>query len=291
MATASPAFELIAFELAEAAPGRALLRLDARWHGTPLSGRPVLVIDDGRRRHRHDPMLAPPRPPGVIRAAYPAANELIEREVTFLLDLGDGTVLSLPGPSPWRRSQGPAVHEVPPQAPANAGPEAGLAELRHSAEVELLRQELVAARADLRAEQEHAQALQAQAQELHLAIAGLSALRERDEVRAEVLADAVHSEADRRALNAERVAQLEHRLEQLVGELASVAAARADAEQVAADLLAQAASADPEQEAADLPAEAASADPEQEAADLPAQTASAEEKAPQSGKSSIPEPG
>ena len=325
-----------------------MLRVDARWSGPPLSGRPVLVIDEGMRRHRQEAMLAPPRPPSVIRGAYPTAADLIAHAVAFMLDLGEGTVIELPAPAPWRRSRSPVAATAAATAATAADQQAALdaVELRREAEVDLLReallhqqealsdrvsaeataaaevehqadeealvaaaavdllreqahdsaqrstdleQQLIAARAQLRAEQERATVLAAQTEELHVAIAGLTELVEQEGVHASVLADVVRAETERRELLSaelatareqlaqlerrraaerelpsatepggaaadaqrsgadarvpvlqERVNQLEARLAQLVGELAFVGAAREDAEQTAAALLAQA---------------------------------------------------
>jgi hypothetical protein len=266
---------LIAFELVEPAPGRALLRVDARWSEAPLRGRPVLVIDDGARRHRQEAMLAPPRPPGVIRAAYQTHSDLIGDGTSFMLDLGEGTVLALPAPSLWRRTQSPApvaaaaatTPVTPPQDLAGGDLDA----MRQAAEIELLREALIehadayarvaAAESQLHSEQERADALRTQAQELqgraqkletqaqdlHAAIAALTELHEQEGVQANVLADVVRAETERREQSESRaqtlqarVASLENRLEQLVGELALVGAAREDAEQTAAELLAAA---------------------------------------------------
>ncbi len=231
-------------------------------------------------------MLAPPRPRGVIRAAYQTHSDLIGGDVAFMLDLGDGTVLALPAPSPWRRPPGagatvPAPFTAPEEpledaldaiahADLDAIAEDDFDAMRRSAEIDLLREGLiehadadtraVAAEAQLHTErqraealQAHAQALESQAQELHVAIAGLTEVIEHEGVHASVLADIVRAETERREQSDSRaltlqahVTRLESRLEQLVGELAFAGAAREDAERTAAELLAQAERADKE---------------------------------------------
>ncbi|MGO9898356.1 MAG: hypothetical protein ACLP0J_01380 [Solirubrobacteraceae bacterium] len=214
-------FELIAFELVEAAPVRALLRLDARWSGAPLRVRPVLIIDDGARRHRQEAMLAPPRRPGVIRAAYQTPSDLINRAVAFMLDLGGGTLVALPAPAPWRSRSAAATATASARAPVDHPVDDYRDAIRRDAEIDLLREALVeraaaaetqtraaAAEAQARATAEEAR-MRAAAAELHARVAAAEAQ--------------LHSERERGEALQARAEALEAQAQELHGAIAGLA--------------------------------------------------------------------
>lgn len=94
-----PPFELVSFEQLQSAPGKVILRLDARRQGAGPSARPTLLVDDGGRRHRLPAMTAPPPSADVVRTVYAAPLGLALRADSFAVDLGGGLVVALPAPS------------------------------------------------------------------------------------------------------------------------------------------------------------------------------------------------
>jgi hypothetical protein len=94
-------FEVERFESVAAGRGVALLRLAGRWRGEAngTTGRPVLIVDDGRASHR---LAALPEPEGQgdpWRAAFSAPADLLSGErLAFALDAG-GETIRLPAPA------------------------------------------------------------------------------------------------------------------------------------------------------------------------------------------------
>ncbi len=90
-------FELEEFELVQAAPDTALLRVTAR---APAATRrePTLLIRDGEQIHRVRPLPSPPEPEGWLLAAYSLRIGVLERDPLFSLELSPGVFLELPDP-------------------------------------------------------------------------------------------------------------------------------------------------------------------------------------------------
>jgi hypothetical protein len=125
----SSSIELEEFEQIDAAPGTALLRVAVRvTSGTASFARSALLVDDGTRIHRLDPLPAPADPHGVLRAAYPAALELVGGRPTFALELSDGSTLDLPTPT---RRRARVARPQPSLAPAAGRRDEDRAELLH----------------------------------------------------------------------------------------------------------------------------------------------------------------
>ncbi len=89
--------ELEEFELVQAAPGTALLRVAARAPAATPREPTLLVRDDGQV-HRVRPLPAPPDPEGWLRAAYSLRMEVLDRGPVFALELWPGAILELPDP-------------------------------------------------------------------------------------------------------------------------------------------------------------------------------------------------
>lgn len=112
------------FEHVEAGPSAALLRVVARpdrWSPNPPA-RPVLIADDRRQVRRFDPLPAPADAGGVLRAAYSVPREAVAPHTRFSLQLADGEVLQLPGPTAGVARREPAEGQAGPdqaeEAPA-----------------------------------------------------------------------------------------------------------------------------------------------------------------------------
>ena len=133
MIDASSAIELEEFELVEAAPGTALLRIAARSSHPPSGQPPRLVVDDGRAGHRVGPLPAPPDPAGRLRIAYSVSSELLSN-ARFWLEFADGSALALPEP---RRRRRLARQSPTPRRPGDEA--AWRAEARRTAIAELER--------------------------------------------------------------------------------------------------------------------------------------------------------
>jgi hypothetical protein len=123
-------FEVEHFEHVAVSPGTVLLRLSGRWFATDAERLPppVLVAEDGGRRHRLELLpgpedsapLAGPRP-DVWRAAFRAPAALVDLPAAFALSLGPGLQLDLPEPSA-REGGRPATVAGRLGAPAAPGP-------------------------------------------------------------------------------------------------------------------------------------------------------------------------
>ncbi len=101
---ASSSVELEEFELVEAAPGTALLRVALRLHErSDMSGSPTLLVEAGGRTHPLSALPSPPDPPGLLRAAFSAPTGILEGGASFTLELSVGSALQLPAPA--RRSR------------------------------------------------------------------------------------------------------------------------------------------------------------------------------------------
>ena len=97
MIDASSSFELEDFELVEAGPGTALLRIAAH-AGLPQAGRPLdLVIERAGKHHRLTPLPAPPDASGMFRVAFTAPSAIVAG-AQFSLELPDGSRVLLPAP-------------------------------------------------------------------------------------------------------------------------------------------------------------------------------------------------
>ncbi len=112
--TAGPSpIELEEFELIQAAPGTALLRVTARapaW----VPREPTLLIHDDTRVHRLRPLPSPPEPEGWLRVVYSLRTAVFERDPSFSLELSQGSILELPDPhghSPPPRPTHPAPEQ------------------------------------------------------------------------------------------------------------------------------------------------------------------------------------
>jgi hypothetical protein len=121
-AVADRAFPLIQveFELVEAVPGRALLRVAAEPAGAPPEGLLTLLVtgDGDRNPLRVGPLPAPAAPPGVVRAAFTIATAAAEAASGYSLELPDGTVMPLPKPT--RRRTARITPAPPSTAPSDA---------------------------------------------------------------------------------------------------------------------------------------------------------------------------
>ncbi|MEA2307084.1 MAG: hypothetical protein QOH43_4364 [Solirubrobacteraceae bacterium] len=123
-------FEVEHFEHVAVSPGTVLLRLSGRWFASDAERLPppVLVAEDGGRRHRLELLpgpedtapLAGPRP-AVWRAAFRAPAALVDLPAAFALSLGPGLQLDLPAPSA-REGGRPATVAGRLGAPAGPGP-------------------------------------------------------------------------------------------------------------------------------------------------------------------------
>ncbi len=96
----------LAFERVEATPDTTLLRLAALCPELADTEVSILIIDDGRRRHRLKPILQPAPPAGRLRAAYRASPAWLDGGSRFALELADGSLIDLPAPTP-RLVRGP----------------------------------------------------------------------------------------------------------------------------------------------------------------------------------------
>jgi hypothetical protein len=92
-----PSIELEEFELVQAAPDTALLRVTARAPAA-MPPDPTLLIDDGNQVHRVRPLPSPPDPEGWLRAAYSLRTEVLDRAPAFTLELWPGAFVELPVP-------------------------------------------------------------------------------------------------------------------------------------------------------------------------------------------------
>lgn len=119
MAEVHAHFELVEFELVEAAPGTALLRVAARpWPAGLGAGGVTLVISDGPVQHRHEQLPALPGPSDLSRLAFSAPIAHVSEAATFALSLPDGQTVPLPAPSRRR----PALSMQPGLLGAGARP-------------------------------------------------------------------------------------------------------------------------------------------------------------------------
>jgi DNA repair exonuclease SbcCD ATPase subunit len=96
----SQSVEIQAFEQVLAAPGIALLRvLVAGPRRRSSASEPNLVISDEQGTQRFAPLPAPDDPHGILRVAYSVPVELLERAVTFGLEFQSGGPVILPQPT------------------------------------------------------------------------------------------------------------------------------------------------------------------------------------------------
>lgn len=200
-------------------------------------------------------MLAPPRRPGVIRAAYQTPSDMISRAVAFMLDLGGGTLVGLPAPAPWRSQSAAATAIAPATAPDDHPVNDDLDAMRRDAEIDLLREALVeraTARTRALAEEAQTRAAAAEAQtraaaaEARTRVAAAEA--QTRAAAAEAQTRAAAAEAQTRAATAEaqtRAAAAEARARAAAGEAQTrVAAAEARTRAAAAETQTRAAAAD-----------------------------------------------
>ena len=97
MIDASSSFELEEFELIEATPGTALLRIAAR-AALPQAGRPLhMIIERAGQHHRLTPLPAPPDASGMFRVAFTAPSAIVAA-AQFSLELPDRSLVVLPAP-------------------------------------------------------------------------------------------------------------------------------------------------------------------------------------------------
>ena len=90
------AFQLVSFEHVPADGRLALLRLAGRWSG---EGLPTLLVDDGARVHRLDPLPQPESPGPVVRAGFGVPAALLQRpDSVFALEVTPGRTMPLPPP-------------------------------------------------------------------------------------------------------------------------------------------------------------------------------------------------
>lgn len=111
--------ELEEFELVQAAPGTALLRVTAI-APPPTPREPTLLVNDGDHVHRVRPLPSPPDPEGWLRVAYSLRAEVLDRAPTFTLELWPGAFLELPEPLERGRRVLPERAPLPGPGP---GPE------------------------------------------------------------------------------------------------------------------------------------------------------------------------
>ncbi|MDQ2759932.1 MAG: hypothetical protein M3Y17_05715, partial [Actinomycetota bacterium] len=195
------------FERVEAVPGTALLRLAARQSaGTPVNGKPTLVIDDGAAVHRLTALPSPAGPKGWMRVAYSAPSALLEGRKGFALELASGEVVDLPAPTPRRRvaRREPPERRLRKQAPAHApGATSAITELERrlavrEAELHQAEGRLAVAVEECRAAQARATAGERMRAELH------DRIDEVDRARKDLASELSKREAkhDRRLLEA-----------------------------------------------------------------------------------------
>jgi hypothetical protein len=101
MAVSDPwqAIKIREFEHVVTGPSMSLLRVSgkAQWR-RGSEHRPTLVVDDGVRQHRFEPIQAPPDRHGVLRAAYAVPSALIGLARKFWLQHEGGARTVLPAP-------------------------------------------------------------------------------------------------------------------------------------------------------------------------------------------------
>ncbi|HVS28102.1 MAG TPA: hypothetical protein VHE14_01005, partial [Solirubrobacteraceae bacterium] len=224
-------FEIERFEQVPATPGRSLVRITGRWRadGPQRLGPAALLIDDGRRTHRLDPLPGPGSSPaggGAWQAAFSVPTDLMRTRAAFALEAGAGALVDLPRPTErggrLRRAAAPVAAPAPPVAKPVAPPAPApvdssralrderrlredaerLAEQRRQAMAELERslEAERAARAEAVA-QAHAEAT-ARAKAETAAARGGQGVRELEQALAELTQE--RETADRRAAEAER---------------------------------------------------------------------------------------
>jgi chromosome segregation ATPase len=95
------------FEQLRAGPSTVLLRVTGKpsWWRMGAGERPVLFTQAGVEVHRYSPLASPPDPKGILRAAYSVPAEDLKSETVFALLTADGSMISLPAPSPRARSR------------------------------------------------------------------------------------------------------------------------------------------------------------------------------------------
>lgn len=206
MIDASSTIELEEFELIEAAPDTALLRVSAR--ATPQQvGQPLhLIVERAEDLHRLTPLPAPPDPSGMLRIAFTAPLAIVA-DARFALELPDGSTASLPAPHRAR--------QIIPRQEADPTPEAVAVEQ----EQQRLRARLLEAEAARQSEHTELLALQETAAEM-------AAQLDEAETRVEALADVVRRQTAEREAVAEQLDlaerarhQAEATIEALVAEL------------------------------------------------------------------------
>lgn len=103
MIEASLSIELEAFERIEAVPGQVLLRVTARAPVELSAGSLTLVVTEPATVHRLRPLPSPADPSGLMRVAFPATAQLLERAAEYQLEFPDGSFVELPAPTPGTR--------------------------------------------------------------------------------------------------------------------------------------------------------------------------------------------
>jgi len=250
----SARFDVSSFELVQAAPGTALLRIVGRWTG-PVRERlapPMLVVDDGHRTHRlsalpgpddASPLAGPDAPPW--RAAFAAPAALLTPRAAFALDAGRDRLLDLPRPGQRAR---PAPAVVTPRAAPT--PDADLArrvahERERLAAAEQARERAAREQQARHEAEERDRAARRAAHEQFLAAerardeaaAAQRARAEADRARAQELREAANRrEAEARAAEAQRLLEHEREQARLAAEAQRARAAHDAAAQRAAEL-------------------------------------------------------
>jgi hypothetical protein len=197
--TEQTAIELVEFELVEAAPGTALLRVAARpAGGIRTDERPTLVVDDGQRVHRLDPLPSPPDPDGLLRVAFSAPASLLGTQTSFSLELSKKAVVQLPAPT--RRTPRRGVDSL---AARDTETRQRLQELEQRLEASIassaeLRSALETAVEEAARHRTRANELEAERDEARNVAASLAADMDEAETRAEALAEVVRAESGRR---------------------------------------------------------------------------------------------
>jgi hypothetical protein len=199
----SPSIQLEAFEQIEAVPGRVLLRVTARAPAELSEGSLTLVVTEPATVHRLTPLPSPRDPSGLMRVAFPASAELLERAAEYQLELPDGSIVELPAPTQGTRRVSRAGALT-----------AAIAELESTLEAERERRVTAEAQAE------------AAAQATTEALARLVE-REAEQLAARRAEAELHTHLDHEA---QVRRELEERLGDAIGQLSTMTVARLEAE-------------------------------------------------------------